>query len=96
MRDLQKYKQWLSIPAWQAWETFIANSAELDELSADPVQWTLPILVSAAITASLSRMQEQSEPMSVATADLVAKETTVPAKVTDNSYYYWVDSIIIP
>ena len=81
MRDLHKYRQWLSAPAWEAWEGFMSTTAELDQLSAEPVDWVLPTLVSAAITASHTRMQPQLTPLSAEISQLVAKDTTVPTKV---------------
>ena len=91
LRDLQKYKNWLSAPAWQAWEQFIANSATLNQLGAAPIQWKFPLLVSAALVASQSRIHDQTDPMSVETTALVAKETATPAKVeyfnANNSYF---------
>ena len=81
MLDLHKYRQWLSAPAWEAWERFMSTTAELDQLSAEPVDWVLPTLVSAAITASHTRMQPQPTPLSPEISQLVTKDTTVPTKV---------------
>ena len=81
MRDLQKYKTWLSSTAWEEWEKFVANSRELSELSSDRSHWELPVLVSAAITASRVRIQQLPDPLSEGTVRLMEKETTVPAKV---------------
>lgn len=80
MRDLQKYKPWLSSKACEDWEDFVSNSKELDELCSERMQWELPVLVSAAVTYSLTRKQV-SEPLSEDTVRLIAREKQVPGKV---------------
>ena len=88
MRDLHKYRQWLSTPAWEAWERFMSTTTDLDQLSAEPVDWVLPTLVSAAITASHARMQPPPTPLSAEVSQLVAKDTAVPKEVYFLCYKY--------
>ena len=45
------------------------------------IKWELSSLVSAAIIAAHARSQSHSEPLSLETTQLLAKETAVPAKV---------------
>ena len=84
LRDLHKYRQWLSAPAWEAWERFMSTTTELDQLSAEPVDWVLPTLVCAAIKASNAQVQPQPESLSAEISHLVAKDTALPTKV-----YFW-------
>lgn len=86
MRDLQKYKTWLSSTAWEQWEKFVADSGELSELSSDRSYWELPVLVSAAITAACLHKQQVSETLSDSTTTLMEKETAAPAKVICKAY----------
>ena len=98
LRDLQKYKPWLSVSAWEAWEQFMSTSSELSQLSVHPAHWMLPTLVSAAITASYARAQLQPESISTETTQLLAKETAVPAKVIYACLYctsIWIYVIIL-
>ena len=81
LRDLHKYRQWLSGPAWEAWESFMSKTAELDHLTLDPVPWMLPTLVSAAIISSSTRMVQEPEPLGAEITRLVSKDTNIPAKV---------------
>ena len=66
----------------------MANSRELSELTSDRSYWELPVLVSAAITASCVRKQQVSETLSDSTTRLMEKETAAPAKVICNAYYF--------
>ena len=67
----------------------MSNTSELDQLSTDAAHcWMLPTLVSAAIRASAARSQPQPEPLSAEIAQLVSKDTAVPAKVYNRGIYY--------
>lgn len=77
-RDLQKYKPWLSASAWNAWEDFRANAADLTSISKS-CPWEMPSLVSAAIIAAADTHLDQ--PLAADITALIAKETQVPSKV---------------
>ena len=79
LRDLPKYKPWLSATAWTAWEEFKTHSSSITSIS-DSCQWELPGLVSAAITATSSNLS-QDEPLTAEVTALLQKETIVPSKV---------------
>lgn len=81
LRDLPKYRQWLSVSAWEAWERFMSTTRELDQLSGGTPHWMLPTLVSAAIISAHTRVQPETEPLGDGVTQLVSKETAIPAKV---------------
>ena len=79
LRDLPKYKPWLSSVAWEAWEEFRTTTDNLGEVWSSP--WGLPKLVSNAIIAGRARKESTTAPVSDETRAILSKETAVPAKV---------------
>lgn len=78
LRDLPKYKPWLSAQAWEHWEEFIRHTDDLSKTQHCSNAWELPRLISAAITRPTC---SDSVSISSDTLALLAKETDVPAKV---------------
>ena len=93
-RDLQKYKPWLSASAWNAWEDFRANAAELTSTSKSS-PWEMPSLVSAAIISAADAADAHlNESLAADITALIARETQIPSKVCGvgvfvckNNYY---------
>ena len=79
LRDLPKYKPWLSAVAWEAWEEFCTATEQLSVSCLD--QWELPKLVSDAIVATEARKGRPSATVSHETSQILDKESAAPTKV---------------
>lgn len=79
LRDLPKYKPWLSAVAWEAWEEFCTATEQLSASCLD--QWELPKLVSDAIVATEARKGRPSATVSHETSQILDKESAAPTKV---------------
>ena len=63
LRDLSKYKPWVSPQAWSVWEEFSQTVPKLMEQP--PLSWPLPGLLSHAIKASHVRAASETEAVKV-------------------------------
>ena len=79
LRDLPKYKPWVSPQAWSAWEEFMRSKSGLTEQEIIP--GPLPALLSNAIRSAHQRAIAATPAISCETASLISKETVQPAKV---------------
>ena len=79
LRDLPKYKPWLSAIAWKAWEEFHTTTDKLSEVCLYP--WELPKLVSDAIIAGRARKESTGASVSSEARAVLDKETATSAKV---------------
>lgn len=84
LRDLPKYKPWISASSWESWENFIATTSKLDAV--EEIAWELPILVQNACAAELSRNKTPAS-LSEETARILDKELATPRMVCAG--YQW-------
>ena len=60
LRDLPRYKPWVSPQAWLAWEEFMRFKSSLTEQAVIP--WPLPALLSSAIRSAYQRATTTTPP----------------------------------
>lgn len=73
LRDLPKYKQWLSTESWDQWEEFIANKSKLSELV--DLLWKLPRLIESAEESEEARKRQPTPWVDTKTAEMFHKES---------------------
>ena len=56
LRDLPKFKPWISAQSWESWEAFTAQTEKLDSITSIP--WELPKLAANALTAEEARHRQ--------------------------------------
>ena len=87
IRDLPKYKPYISASSWQHWEEFLSNLDNIEEVRPQ-LSWPLTQLYSASIIASTRRKnQEPPADVTPATMTILDKETAPPPPVSNYSWH---------
>lgn len=81
LRDLPKYKPWVSAESWEWWEEFVDKREDLDMVK--PLPWVLPKLYASAET----RPKVSSGTIPTSTAEMLEKETAQHKKVSLHDPY---------
>lgn len=79
VRDLPKYKQWITATSWESWEEFIANTEKLMEVK--PLSWNFSQLIVNAEAAEKNRKQQSSSVLTQETVSIIDKETAAIQEV---------------
>lgn len=79
VRELPKYKPWMSAASWEKWESFIDKIDELDAVKEIP--WEISKLIASSSSQRVQEETNNAEPLDSETLRLIAKETSAPRKV---------------
>ena len=79
VRDLPKYKQWITAESWDSWEEFITNTEKLTEIK--PLPWSFSQLIVNAELAEKNRKQQSPSVLTQETVTILDKETAAIPEV---------------